>query len=205
MIRGNRGFEIGAAHFVERHGLVVIIAIGESVVAIGIGASHLAVDGPLVVVALLGLGLSACLWWLYFGTDTEPAEHALGAMPPVRRARAALNAFGYAHIPILLGIVTVAAAERGAFTHPSHELSWARAALLGGGVALYLAGDVLFRLELGIGSVSIRVAAAVLAVAALPLGATVSATAEIAALVIVLVTAVGLETRFQPVEQGGAA
>ena len=205
VIRGNRGFEIGAAHFVERHGLVVIIAIGESVVAIGIGASHLAVDGPLVVVALLGLGLSACLWWLYFGTDTEPAEHALGAMPPVRRARAALNAFGYAHIPILLGIVTVAAAERGAFTHPSHELSWARAALLGGGVALYLAGDVLLRLELGIGSVSIRVAAAVLAVAALPLGATVSATAEIAALVIVLVTAVGLETRLQPVEQGGAA
>src|ERR1700730_1904196 len=63
VIRGNRGFDIGAAHFVERHGLVLLIAIGESVVAIGIGASHLPVDGGLVVAAGLGLGLSACLWW----------------------------------------------------------------------------------------------------------------------------------------------
>src|SRR5438132_226971 len=102
-------------------------------------------------VALLGLGLSACLWWLYFGTGTEPAERALDAMPPVRRARAALNAYGYAHLPILLGIVTVAAAERDGFAHPSHSLTWFRAALLAGGVALYLAGDVLLRWELGIG------------------------------------------------------
>jgi low temperature requirement protein LtrA len=204
VIRGNRGFDIGAAHFVERHGLVVIIAIGESVVAIGIGASHLPVDGALVIVALLGLGLSACLWWLYFGTDTEPVERALAAMPPVRRARAALNAFGYAHLPILLGIVTVAAAERDGFTHPTHALTWSRAALLGGGVALYLAGDVLMRWELGIGSASIRIGAAVLAVATLPLGATVSAAAEIAALVVVLIGAIGLETRLRSTEQEGA-
>jgi low temperature requirement protein LtrA len=195
VIRGNRGFEIGAAHFVERHGLVVIIAIGESVVAIGIGASHLAVDGDLVVVALLGLGLSACLWWLYFGADTDPVERALAAMPPVRRARAALNAFGYAHIPILLGIVTIAAAERDGFAHPSHALSWFRAALLGGGVALYLAGDVLLRAELGIGRAPVRAGAAVLAAGAVTLGATVSAAAETAALVLVLITCIALEAR----------
>jgi low temperature requirement protein LtrA len=67
VIRGTSGFDIGAAHFVERHGLVVIVAIGESVVAVGIGASHLAVDGGLVLAAALGLALSACLWWPYFG------------------------------------------------------------------------------------------------------------------------------------------
>jgi low temperature requirement protein LtrA len=195
VIRGNRGFDIAAAHFVERHGLVVIIAIGESVVAIGIGASHLAVDAGLVIVALLGLGLSACLWWLYFGTDPELSERALGAMPPIRRARAALNAFGYAHLPILLGIVTVAAAERDGFAHPSQALAWSRAALLGGGVALYLAGDALLRLELGIGRVSVRLGAAVLAVATLPLGAEISAAAEIAALVLVLITGIALETQ----------
>jgi hypothetical protein len=76
-------------------------------------------------------------------------------------------------------------------------LSWSRAGLLGGGVALYLAGDVLMRWELGIGRVSIRIGAAVLAVATLPLGAIVSAAAEIAALVVILVAAIGLETRLQ--------
>src|SRR5712691_7858446 len=168
VIRGNRGFDIAAAHFVERHGLVVIVAIGESVVAIGIGASHLAVDGGLVVAAGLGLALSACLWWIYFGGDDERAERALAAMPPVRRARAALNGFGYWHLPMLLGIVTIAAAERHALARPFAALSWARAGMLAGGVALFLAGDVLFRRELAIGSSTIRAAAAVLAVATLP-------------------------------------
>ena len=205
VIRGNRGFDIAAAHFVERHGLVVIVAIGESVVAIGIGASHLAVDGALVVVALLGLALSACLWWLYFGGDTERAERALRTMQPVRRARAALNAFGYAHLPILLGIITIAAAERAGFTHPSHSLAWSRSALLGGGVAIFLAGDVLLRWELGIGRTTIRTGAALLAVAALPLGAFVSPAAEIGALVLILVTAIGAEARLPAFEQGGAS
>src|SRR5438067_13002157 len=141
VIRGNRGFDIGPAHFVERHGLVVIIAIGESVVAIGIGASHLAVDGPLVVAAGLGLALSACLWWAYFGGDEERAERALATMPPVERARAAVRAFGYWHLPLLLGIVTIAAAERRGFAHPFSELDWASAGLLGGGVAVFLTGD----------------------------------------------------------------
>jgi hypothetical protein len=77
------------------------------------------------------------------------------------------------------------------------DIGAAQAALLGGGVALYLAGDVLLRLELGIGRVSIRIGAAVLALATLPLGATVSAAAEIAALVVILVAAIGLETRLQ--------
>src|SRR5919204_2249934 len=163
VIRGNRGFAIAAAHFVERHGLVVLVAIGESVVAVGIGASHLAVDGGLVVVAGLGLALSACLWWLYFGGDDERAELALASMPPVRRAWAALAGFGYWHLPMLLGIVAIAAAERSALAHPFAALSWSRAALLSGGVALFLAGDVLFRRELGIGSGAARTAAALLA------------------------------------------
>ena len=124
VIRGNRGFDIAAAHFVERHGLVVLVAIGESVVAIGIGASRLPVDGGLAAVATLGLALSACLWWLYFGGDDERAERALAAMPPVRRARAALNGFGYWHLPMLFGIVAIAAAERSALARPFSELSW---------------------------------------------------------------------------------
>jgi len=74
-------------------------------------------------------------------------------------------------------------------------LTWFRAALLAGGVALYLAGDVLLRWELGIGRASIRVVVAVLALGALPLGATVSGTAEIGALVVILVVGICLESR----------
>jgi low temperature requirement protein LtrA len=86
-LSGREGsFLIGAAHFVERHGLVVIVAIGESIVAIGIGTSHLPVDAPLLLVAALGLALSAGLWWLYFGGEDERAEQAYRlALDGIRR------------------------------------------------------------------------------------------------------------------------
>src|SRR3954452_18921868 len=187
VVRGTGGFDVAAAHFVERHGLVVIVAIGESVVAIGIGASHRAVDLRLAIVATLGLALSACLWWLYFGGDDEEAERALAALPPSPRARAALNGFGYWHLLLLLGIVLAAAAERRGFTHPFDSVEWSVALLLAGGVALYLAGDALFRRELRIGSGATRVAAAVLALASVPVGALVFTTAQIATLVALLV------------------
>ena len=195
VIRGNRGFDIAAAHFVERHGLVVIVAIGESVVAIGIGASHLAVDARLVVVATLGLALSACLWWLYFGGDDEQAERALAALAPVPRARAALNGFGYWHLVLLLGIVTVAAAERRGFTDPFESISWSVALMLAGGVALFLAADAFFRRELRIGSGTIRGAAALLALATVPVGALLFTTAQIGVLVALLVATMLVEAR----------
>jgi low temperature requirement protein LtrA len=195
VIRGNRGFDIAAAHFVERHGLVVIVAIGESVVAIGIGASHLAVDARLVAVAALGLALSACLWWIYFGGDEERVERALAALPPVPRARAALRAFGFWHLVLLLGIVTVAAAERRGFTDPFGSLSWSVALMLAGGVALFLGGDALFRRELRIGSGTMRAAAAVLALASVPVGALLFTTAQIGALVVLLVATMLVEAR----------
>ena len=193
VIRQNRGFMIATTHFVERHGLVVIVAIGESVIAVGIGASDLPVDAPLAAVAALGLALSACLWWLYFAGDDERAQHALAAMPPVRRARGALLGYGYWHLPMLLGIVTMAAAERRALTRPFESVSWSVSAMLACGAAAFLAGDALFRRELAIGTPHVRGAAAILALATLPLGATIAPTAQIAALVALLAGAVAVE------------
>jgi low temperature requirement protein LtrA len=189
------GFLVGPAHFVERHGLVVIIAIGESVVAIGFGASQLAVDGSLVAVAAVGLGLSACLWWLYFSGDDERAEHALAALPPAERSQAAVWAFGYWHMPMLLGIIAIAAVSREATAHPFSSLTWARAAILAGGVAAYLAGDLAFRLELAIGRGPWRAAGAALSLAAIPVGAWVSPFAETAVLVAVLIAVIAAEAR----------
>ena len=186
VVQGLQGFEVEPGHFVERHGLVLLIAIGESVVAVGIGASGLAIDGGLVLVALLGLALSACLWWLYFGHgDDERAERALSAMAPLPRARAALVAFFFCYLAMLLGVVAIAAAEHSALEDPFGELTWAKAALLGGGVAVVLAGDAAFRRTLGLGSSVTRAAVALLALATIPLGA-VSAALQIGVLVALL-------------------
>src|SRR5262249_6446037 len=102
------GFVIGAEHFVERHGLVVIIALGESVVVVGAGVAREPLDLRLLLVALLSLGLSAALWWLYF-RDEEAVGGAMRAADPPRRARLALIGFGYWRYGLLLGIVAVAA------------------------------------------------------------------------------------------------
>jgi len=131
------GFQVSAAHFVERHGLVVLVAIGESVVAVGIGASGLAVDVELVLVAVLGLLLSAGLWWTYFGTgDDERAEEALREATPARRPYLAVDGFGLFHLPILFGIIAVASGLRHATGHGYDTLTTAQALALGGGLAV---------------------------------------------------------------------
>ena len=193
-LRGLAGFEVAPSHFVERHGLVLLVAIGESVVAVGIGASGLAVDAGLAFVALLGLALSACLWWLYFGLgDDERADRALAAMEPLLRARRALTAFFYCYLAMLLGIVAIAAAEQSALEHPFDALSWSRAAMLAGGAAAFLAGDALFRGQLSLGSGTSRATAAVVALATIPLGAAQSAAAQIALLVALLVATIAFD------------
>src|SRR5262249_23051343 len=103
LIHGARGFAGSAAHFVERHGLVILIASGESGLAVGAGGAEEPLDLQLAVVAALGLALSACLWWAYFGGDDERAAAALDAAPPEERPRLAVEAFGYWHLLLLLG------------------------------------------------------------------------------------------------------
>jgi low temperature requirement protein LtrA len=185
-VTGTGGFRIAPAHFVERHGLVVIVALGESIVAIGIGAADLPVDLALASVAVLGLLLTACLWWAYFGGDDTRAEHALAAVPEERRASLAGRAFGYWHLLMLLGIITLAAGLKDVIGHAFDHLDLAHALMLSGGAAVFLAGDALFRRTLQIGPGQVRAGAAALALATIPLGLTVSALAQLAVLVAVL-------------------
>ena len=186
------GFMIGAAHFVERHGLVVIIAIGESIVAIGIAAQGLAIDLQLVVFAVLGLALSACLWWTYFG-DEGQSEQALARTPPDRQSMVAVDAFGFWHLAILLGIVAIAATEKRATGHVFDSLDFEPALGLAVGLSVFLVGDVCFRRTLGLEGGGARLAAAALAPATIPLGTEVSAFAQLTALVILLAAALGSE------------
>jgi low temperature requirement protein LtrA len=194
-LAGLGGFRITPAHFVERHGLVVIVALGESIVAIGIGAADLPVDLTLASVAVLGLLLAACLWWAYFGGDDTRAERALAAVPDDRRGWAALQAFGYWHLLMLLGIIALAAGLKDVIGHAFDPLDLAHALMLSGGAALFLAGDVLFRRTLAIGPGRLRTVAAALALATVPMGLAVSALTQLAALVLVLAASLLGETR----------
>jgi low temperature requirement protein LtrA len=187
------GFRIAPAHFVERHGLVVIVALGESIVAIGIGAAGLPVDLALATVAVLALLVAACLWWAYFGGDDTRAEHALAAVPDDRRGWVAVQAFGYWHLPMLLGIIVLAAGLKDVVGHAFDPLDLAHALMLSGGVAVFLAGDVLFRRTLQIGPGHLRALAAALALATTPLGPTVSGLAQLVALLLVLAASLSAE------------
>ena len=189
------GFRIAPAHFVERHGLVVIVALGESIVAIGIGAAGLPVDLALASVAVLGLLLAACLWWAYFGGDDTRAEQALATVPDDRRGWVAFQAFGWWHLLMLLGIIALAAGLKDAVGHAFDPLDLAHALMLSGGAALFLAGDILFRRTLDLGPGRLRASAAALALATIPLGLTVSALTQLAALVLVLAGSLLAEPR----------
>ena len=187
-------WSINSAHFVERHGLIVIVALGESIVAIGVGAAGLKLDGTLVGTAMLGLVLSFGLWWLYFGGDDTAAEEALEATPVANRARKALHAFGFAHWPLLFGVAAFAAGVKKAIVYASGHVYLEQALLLGGGVAVFLLADVWFRRILLIGTLKFRAAGAVAALASVALGVR-STLAQLVALVAILVAVLLLEKR----------
>jgi low temperature requirement protein LtrA len=189
------GFEIQPSHFVERHGLVLIVAIGESVVAVGIGAAGLAVDASLVLTAVLGLALSAGLWWSYFGFDEEAVEQGVINAKGLDRFKVAINAFGYAYELLLLGVIAVAAGMKVAIGHAFDPLPEANAIMLGGGASIFLAGEALHRKVLGIGFVDVRLIGALLAAATIPIGTEASAIWQLAALVAIFVAAIVYETR----------
>ena len=198
--RASARLRVRPAHFVERHGLLLIVALGESVVAIGIGLAGEPLDLGLFAVAVLGLALAAGLWWTYFTGDEEGAEHALATAPPDRRFRLANNAYFYAFIPMLVGVIVIAAGVKKSIGHVGDPLDLGPALALAGGVALYLAGDVAFRRVLGIRPVGHRAAAAALALATLPLGVWVAAGVQLVGLVAVLVATIAAERRWRQAE-----
>jgi low temperature requirement protein LtrA len=178
--RTGSGFEIGPAHFVERHGLLVLVAIGESVVATGIGARDLRVNLALVAVVVLGLLLSAGLWWVYFGDGSEQLEAAFRATRGADRVRKAFVGFGYAHYVMLLGVVLAAVGLRRAVGHPGASLDAGEAFVLSGGAALFVAGNGWFQMVLGLPRGWRRGAGSLALLLAVPVGVTVSAAAALA-------------------------
>jgi low temperature requirement protein LtrA len=188
-------FVLNVEHFVERHGLLIIVALGESVIAIGLSVDTDHLTPGLVAAVLLGLGLPAALWWSYFAVDHVSAEDALGSVAANRRALVAIHAYFYAHIPMLLGIVVTAAGIHEAIAHPGETLRLPAALALSGGVTLFFVGDTAFRHTLAIGSVTPRLVLAVAALATVPLGVEFPAWGQLAALVVLIVLTLLVESQ----------
>jgi low temperature requirement protein LtrA len=198
-------FELRPAHLSERHSALLLIALGESVAAIGVGvgrlAGHSGLDQTrLIVAAVLGLALAATLWWIVFGGgDEEAAERVLTLATSERRTALALSAFFYGNIPLLLGLVATAAGVGQAIAHAGRLAAGpvGAAVALAAGAALFLAGDVTIRRRLQTGRVRLRAAAAVLALGTAAIGAQVALEAQLIVITAILVIMLVLERREQ--------
>lgn len=190
-------FQIQAEHIVERHSLLVLITFGESIIAIGIGAQGQDLTFGLGLAAVLGLATVGGLWWSYFDHDDERAEHHLAAADEATRAQKTMVGYFYAHIPIIVGVITFAAGLKKVLGHAWDHLSTGQALALAGGISLYLVGDIWFRRVMGIGPSWIRLGAAVLSLATIPIGVFM-ASLQLTALLAILAGALLLEARTRP-------
>jgi low temperature requirement protein LtrA len=171
---GVRGFRVQAGHFAERFSLIVIIALGESIVAIGAGIED-ELDAGILVAAALGLVVACALWWAYFDVVAVVSERRFRVMPPDLRVRIARDSYSYLHLPMIAGIVLVALGVKKVVKHVDEPLELVPAVALFGGIALYYAGHVGFRLR-NLGSVNrVRLTALVVALALIPVGHEVDA------------------------------
>ena len=178
-VYGVSGFRVSAGHFAERFSLIVIIALGESIVAIGTGI-HGDLDAGVLTAATLGLIVSCALWWAYFDVVAVVAERRFRAMPAELRVRIARDSYSYLHLPMIAGIVLVALGFKKTLLHVDEPLHTVPAVALFGGIALYYAGHVGFRLR-NLGTINrARLTALVASLALIPLAVEVDAVVALA-------------------------
>jgi low temperature requirement protein LtrA len=142
------GWRVSPGHFAERHGLIVIIAIGESIVAVGVGAAGVPLGLGVVTAALLGIAVAAALWWTYFDWAAIVTERMLGRVTGATRAALARDVYSYLHLPMVVGIVLFALAMKKTLENFDDPLKTIPAVALCGGLALYLLAHVLLRVRI---------------------------------------------------------
>jgi low temperature requirement protein LtrA len=141
---GAEGWKLVPGHFAERHGGIIIIALGESVLAIGAGASA-GLDAGVVAAAVLGMVVAAALWWAYFDVVALVAARRLAKAQGLERNEMARDSYSYLHFPMLAGIMLVAVGLKRTLAHVGDPLGVVPAAALLGGAAIYLLAHVAFR------------------------------------------------------------
>ena len=192
-------FGIRVSHFVERHGLLLLVALGESIIAIGAGILELNLQ--FILAAVMGLILLAALWWIYFARDDELARDTMLARSAADRFRQALGAYFYAFIPMLFGIILLATGIEASIEHLTERLDRAHAFAFGGGAGLYLFGTIVFRRASAIPQVTYRSVAALLAVLTSLLGVGSSAGFQFTALIVIVIGLVLIESYLDSAKQ----
>ena len=190
---GADGWKLVPAHFVDRHAAIIIIALGESIIALGVGA-RTRLGGGIVTAAVLGVLVAAMLWWVYFDIAALVAGRRLARAKEGReRNEIARDAYSYLHFPMIAGIALLAVGLRQTLGHVDEDLKFIPALCLLGGTALYLLAHVAFRWR-NMHSLSVRrLLCGLLLLALLPLGTSMPALAALGMLAGVLVALVVYE------------
>lgn len=191
-----------ASHFAERHGLIVIIALGESIVAIGVGVTDLPISWPIIIASMLGLGVASALWWIYFDATVHYGERALATEPEDTRTALARDAYTFLHFPMVMGIVLLALGLKKVLEyvgdtehhHLDDPLKGIGLIALYGGVVLYLLGHVGFKRRTMHQWSGSRLITAALVVIAVPLVLDVPALGQLAVLTALLTALVIFES-----------
>jgi low temperature requirement protein LtrA len=189
---GSEGWHLVPHHFAERHGLIIIIALGESIVAIGVGAET-GVDAGVVVAATLGIAVAAALWWLYFDVVAMLAERDLARLEGQELNERARDAYSYLHFPMVAGIVLTALGMKKTLADVGESLDVVIATAMLGGVAVYLLAHVAFRYR-NVHTVNKhRLACAVLLLVVIPVAVEVPALVTLAFITGALTVLIALE------------
>lgn len=195
MIRAE-GWQLSAAsHFAERHGLIIIIALGESIVSIGVGVTAIPVSWPIIAACVLGIAVCAALWWAYFDVVALVAEDVLHHTAEAERARLARDSYTLLHFPMIVGIIMMSLGLKKVFAHLGDPLEFGGMLVLYGGVSLYLLAHVAFRWRNLHTLNGQRLAVGLLLAALIPVGTLLPALAALVLLTVILVGLVAYEAR----------
>ena len=193
-----RGWRVSPEHFVERHGLVMIIALGESIVALGVGAAGLPLDAGLITAALLGILVIFALWWSYFDWVAYYARARLAEAAGADRAVLARDLYSYLHLPMVAGIVLFAFGLKTTLAHVDSPLGIMPAIGLSGGLATYMAAHVALRLRMSGGLGHGRPIATVVLLGMIPLATMVPALVALGLVAAVCVALIAYEALRYP-------
>jgi low temperature requirement protein LtrA len=195
-IFGVEGWRLVPAHFAERHNLVIILALGESIVALGAGAD-VDLTGKVIAAAVLGVGVASALWWIYFDVVALVTERRITQAAAGRQRNAlARDSYSYLHFPMVAGIVLGALGLEETLAHVDEPLDGVHAFALLGGIAIYLLGHVALRLRNAHTINFERLGLALLLFALIPVAMNVEALVSIAAVNVLLWAMIAYETIF---------
>lgn len=200
LVVGTSGWRVDAGHFAERHGLIIIIALGESVVALGMSAAGERLTAGVVTAAALGVIVVCAMWWYYFDVVAVVAERVLNSLKGRQQTNLARDSYSYIHLFMVFGIVLVALGLKKTLLDIDAPLKTVVSVALFGGMALYLLSHVTFRLR-NLGTLNTqRLVVAIILIALIPMGTWLPSLASLGILTGVLVTLVSYEAiRFREI------